>query len=82
MREADQVRIRHMLDDAEKALSFADGRTRDDLDEDDQLVFALVKAVEIIGGADSRITPPTQHERFIHDVINTCGFMNKEAPSD
>ena len=45
MRDADRVRIRHMLDAAEKAMSFADGRTRNDLDEDNQLVFALVRAV-------------------------------------
>ena len=36
-------------------MSFADGRTRDDLHEDDQLVFALVKAVEIIGEAAGKI---------------------------
>ena len=47
----DTVRLRHMLDAAREALQFAHGRTRADLDDDRQLVFALVKAVEIIGEA-------------------------------
>ncbi len=51
MNERDSVRLRHMLDAAHSALSFAKGRTRDDLDQDEMLVFALTKAVEIVGEA-------------------------------
>ena len=77
MKEADRVRIRHMLDAAEKAMSFADGRTRNDLDEDDQLVFALVKAVEIIGEAASQITSPTQEELQYMPWADIVGMRNR-----
>ena len=77
MKEADQVRIRHMLDAAEKAISFADGRIRDDLDEDDQPVFALVKAVEIIGEAAGQITSPTQEELPFMTWSDIVGMRNR-----
>ena len=66
-----------MLDAAEKAISFADGRTRDDLSEDDQLVFALVKAVEIIGEAASQITSPTQEELPLMPWADIIGMRNR-----
>ncbi len=57
MREDDVIRLRHMLDAARAAVGFVHGRTRADLDRDRQLVFALVKAVEIIGEAAYRVSP-------------------------
>ena len=53
MRNEDRIRLQHMLDAARDALSFAEGRTRHDLDTDRQLVLAVVKCVEIIGEAAS-----------------------------
>ena len=47
----DKVRLRHMLDAAREAVSFAEARTRSDLDDDRQLVLALVKDIEIVGEA-------------------------------
>lgn len=44
-----------MRDAAREALSFASGRTRDDLETDRQLLLAIVKDVEIVGEAASRI---------------------------
>ena len=49
-----------MLDAAREAVSFAQGRTRDDLSTDRQLVLALVKDIEIVGEAATRITEPTR----------------------
>ena len=43
MRRDDEVRLRHMLDAAREALSFARGRTRADLNSDRMLVLSLVK---------------------------------------
>ncbi len=51
MRKDDGVILRHMLDAAREALSFAQGRNRTDLDSDRQLTLALVKAIEIVGEA-------------------------------
>jgi uncharacterized protein with HEPN domain len=62
MRNEDKVRLRHMLDAARDALSFAEGRHREDLGSDRQLVMAVVKCVEIIGEAASRVSPQVQAE--------------------
>ena len=56
MRADDSVRIRHMIDAAESAMRFVQGRRRADLDSDEMLCFALTRAVEIIGEAASRVS--------------------------
>lgn len=56
----DAIRVRHMIDAAETAQRFVAGRHRDDLNGDQMLLFALVRAVEIIGEAASRVTPETR----------------------
>ncbi|MFO7633010.1 MAG: DUF86 domain-containing protein [Caldilinea sp.] len=62
MSNDDLVRLQHMLDAAEEAVSFAQGQTRADLEQDRKLVLALVKAVEIIGEAAYRISPDVQEQ--------------------
>jgi len=52
----DRVRLLHMVEAAESALGFIRGRDRADLDTDRMLVFALVRAIEIIGEAASRVS--------------------------
>lgn len=49
MHPADEIRLRHLREAATEALRFVGNRGRDDLDEDRQPVWALVKALEIIG---------------------------------
>ena len=60
MRRDDAIRLQHMLDAAREAVSFARGRTRGDLESDRQLVLALVKDIEIVGEAATRIAEPTR----------------------
>lgn len=62
MHPHDKIRIRHMIEAAQAAQQFVAGRQRDDLDTDQMLLFALVRAIEIIGEAASRVTPVTQAE--------------------
>ncbi len=45
-----------MLDAAREAVSFARGRVRGDLENDRQLVLALVKDIEIVGEAAAQVT--------------------------
>lgn len=54
-RHEDAVRLRHMLDHAKEAVAMACGRTRPDLDTDRQLNLALVRLLEIVGEAASRV---------------------------
>ena len=56
MRKDDVVRLRHMLDAATEAASFAKNKNRSSLDADRQLVLSLVKSIEIIGEAASNVT--------------------------
>jgi uncharacterized protein with HEPN domain len=56
MSQDDGVRIRHMVDAIEAALRFAKERERADLDTDEMLLFALVRAVEIVGEAAGKVS--------------------------
>ena len=49
-----------MLDSARDAVSIAQGRTREDLDSDRQLVLALSHAIQIIGEAASQTNDATK----------------------
>ncbi len=62
MRPDDAIRVRHMADAAREAIGFVHDRSRDDLNHDRQLTWALVKAVEIIGEAAYQISPATKAE--------------------
>jgi uncharacterized protein with HEPN domain len=55
--EVDAIRLRHMLDAAEKAVAFTTGRSRADLDTDTQLAFAVTRALEIVGEAAANVSP-------------------------
>jgi len=46
-----------MLDVALQAISFIQDRSRHDLDIDTQLRFALIRAIEVLGEAASRVGP-------------------------
>lgn len=56
MEKTDAVRIRHMLDAAREAAAFGAGRNAEDLRNDRIRTLAIVKAVEIIGEAASKLS--------------------------
>lgn len=56
----DRTRLLHMIEAAETAAGFVQGRTRSDLDRDPILAFALVRAIEIVGEAASKISVETR----------------------
>lgn len=60
MRDDDRVRILHMIDAADSLVQFFTGRTRADLDTDRMLLFAVVRAIEIVGEAASKVTSETR----------------------
>lgn len=60
MNERDELRLRHMRDAAVKARAFMENRSREDLDHDEMLAYAVVHAIQIIGEAASRVTPGTR----------------------
>jgi uncharacterized protein with HEPN domain len=60
MNPRDRVRLQHLADALNSAIRFVQGRERGDLDGDEMLLFALVRAVEIAGEAASQITDETR----------------------
>lgn len=62
MRKDDTIRLRHMLDAALEATTFAKSRTRLDLDEDRMLVLSLVKSIEIIGETAYQVSPQPREQ--------------------
>jgi uncharacterized protein with HEPN domain len=56
MSPADRIRLRHLVDAADAAAEFVRGRSRTDLDTDRMLLFALVRAVEVLGEAASKVS--------------------------
>ena len=56
MQKDEVVRLRHMLDAAREAVSFAEGRRRADLDSDRMLLHSLVRCIEIIGEAATQVS--------------------------
>ena len=60
MREGDLVRIQHMLEAGEEVAQFIAGRERQALNSDRILLFALVRAIEIIGEAASKVSEETR----------------------
>lgn len=60
MHVEDRIRLQHMIEAAETAIEFISNRQRLDLDHDRMLLFALVRAIEIIGEAASKISEETK----------------------
>lgn len=52
----DRWRVLHMIEAAEQAMAFIQGRNRADLDGDAMLRLALTRAVEIVGEAAAQVS--------------------------
>jgi uncharacterized protein with HEPN domain len=77
MRGGDEVRLRHMLDAAKEAVSFAEGRTRASLEKDRIFELALVKAIEIIGEAAAQLTQERRDSLPQIPWANVIGMRNR-----
>jgi len=62
MRNDDLIRLRHMFDAAKEAVSFIHGRNRFDLDKDRMLTLSIIKSIEMIGEAASKVTEEGRKE--------------------
>jgi uncharacterized protein with HEPN domain len=51
MAQTEEIRLRHMLDAARKAIAFVQGRSRADFDSDEMLALALVRLAKVLGEA-------------------------------
>jgi uncharacterized protein with HEPN domain len=60
MEAEDRVRMQHMVEAAQAAQRFVAGRDRAALDDDQMLLFAVVRALEIVGEAATRVSPQSR----------------------
>ena len=58
----DGVRLRHMLDHAREAIALVREKSRADVDDSRVLQLALVRLIEIVGEAASRVSKQAQAE--------------------
>lgn len=77
MRKADRVRLQHMLDAANEALTFIRGRVRADLDSDRMLVLSLIRELEIIGEAAGKVSAETRSQNTSIPWQDITGMRNR-----
>jgi uncharacterized protein with HEPN domain len=77
MNENDLVRLHHMLDAAQEALTFIKDKERDAIKSDRLLALALVKEIEIIGEAASRISKSYQDSTPQFAWAEIIGMRNR-----
>src|SRR5687768_5644923 len=58
----DKIRLQHMLDAGKKIFHFTEGQSRESFEGDEMLQLALVRLIEIIGEASSRISQDFRDE--------------------
>ena len=73
----DRWRIQHMIEAAEQALAFIEGRERVDLDRDQMLQLALMRAVEIVGEAATQVSEAGRAELPAIPWPQVIGMRNR-----
>ena len=76
-RRNERIGLLHMLDHAVEAVQMIRGHTREDLDGDRKLNLALVRLVEIIGEAATRVTPDVRNRHPGIPWLDIVGMRNR-----
>ncbi len=77
MKESDIFRLGHILEAAREALSFAAGYKREDLDTNRMLMHTLVREIEIIGEAASKLSPEARKQIPSIEWRKVVGMRNR-----
>jgi len=62
MKPDDRVRLMHIADALRNAIRFIERRSREDLEKDAMLAFAVTHALQIVGEAASKISQETRDQ--------------------
>lgn len=76
-RHDDRIRLLHMLEHAVEAVQMIREHTRADLDTDRKLNLALVRLVEIIGEAATRMSPEVRNRHPGIPWLDIIGMRNR-----
>ena len=77
MSESDRIRLQHMLDAAREALTFVRDRGKDDLRTNRMLALSLIKEIEIIGEAASKVSPELKQNLRSIPWADIVGMRNR-----
>ncbi len=77
MSPEDLIRVRHMLDAVTEALAFAKDKNREDLDNNRMLTLAIIKELEIIGEAASKLSPEFKTAQSHIPWMDIVGMRNR-----
>lgn len=73
----DFERLNHMLDAAQYSLEFIKGKTRKELETNQMLSFAIVRALEIVGEAASQVSKSYQSKHPQIEWRAIIGMRNR-----
>jgi uncharacterized protein with HEPN domain len=77
MNGEDLIRLQHMLDYAREAVMFASGHNQSDLHYDRMLMHTLIRLVEVIGEAASKVSIETRNQLQQFEWQDIIGMRNK-----
>lgn len=77
MLAGDRIRVQHMLDAAREAVEIGGGRTRGDLEHDRVRALALLRCIEVIGEAASKVSRETRDENPDVPWVDIVGMRNR-----
>jgi uncharacterized protein with HEPN domain len=77
MTPEDLIRIRHMLDAVKEVRAFTIDKCREDLDNNRMLTLAIIKDLEIIGEAATKLTPEFKAAQAHIPWADIIGMRNR-----
>ena len=77
MKPEDKVRIQHMIEGVEEALSFSSDVTENDFFKNRMLILSVIKDIEIIGEAASKISEETRSKFLQIPWKDIIGMRNR-----
>ena len=77
MHRDDEILVRHIIDSTNKIIEFTSGIDRSRLEEDDMLSLSVVRLLEIIGEAASKVSVEFRSEHMEIPWRKMIGMRNK-----
>ena len=73
----DLTQLRHMIDAGKEAVELARGKTRDEIENERTLNLSLVRLIEVVGEAGSRVSPEVQAKHPSIPWRQVIGMRNR-----
>jgi uncharacterized protein with HEPN domain len=77
MKENDRIRIQHIIDAAQEALSFVHNSDQENFSNNRMMILSVIKEIEIIGEAASKISDETKSKYSDIPWKDIVGMRNR-----